>query len=224
MTLTSLARPSYMPKYKPDASCVLYLEGQQDPYSSTIRDLSGKGNHGTITGATWVRLPSGLWVNKFDGTDDEITIPEIQLAGAYTLLLWVNKAPADGVFSPVSGWSGGNCKLGFNNSNTNVFIRAIALTGSSDTTAVWTPGANVWGLLGIIRDASDVVSVIVNNSLTVVFGGAPQSGIMHVDLIGKSEATQFFKGYIVLKRIFNTALSATEIAGIFYNERHLFGV
>ncbi len=54
--------------YPPPANCVLHLTGYP-PGGATITDFSGQGNHGTITGATWVRLPSGLWVLSFDGDD-----------------------------------------------------------------------------------------------------------------------------------------------------------
>ena len=37
---------------------------------TTLWDYSNNGNHGTITGATWVRLPSGLWSLGFV-TDDK---------------------------------------------------------------------------------------------------------------------------------------------------------
>lgn len=71
------ARTSYMPKWTPKSGdgCVLYLNGQQDPQSGVIKDLSGYGNHGTITGATWVRDKYGMWVNYLDGTTNIITTP-----------------------------------------------------------------------------------------------------------------------------------------------------
>ncbi len=69
--IRTLSRPSYKPKYWPvEPGCALYLEGQQDPQSSTIRDLSGYGNHGTIYGATWVRESKGFWILSYDGADD----------------------------------------------------------------------------------------------------------------------------------------------------------
>src|SRR3990167_10553439 len=40
-------------------------------------DRSRYQNHGTITGATWKRLPSGVWVMSFDGTDDNILLPTV---------------------------------------------------------------------------------------------------------------------------------------------------
>ena len=58
--------------FRPDSTCVLWLPGQDDAYSSTIRDRSGKGNNGTIYGVTWTRLPRGLWVLPLDGGDDYV--------------------------------------------------------------------------------------------------------------------------------------------------------
>lgn len=53
----------------PPADSVLYFPGY--PYAgSVIKDFSGQGNDGTIYGATWKRLPSGLLVLSYDGSDD----------------------------------------------------------------------------------------------------------------------------------------------------------
>ena len=40
---------------------------------ATIRDFSGQGNDATRTGATWTRLPSGLWYLDFDGAGNTST-------------------------------------------------------------------------------------------------------------------------------------------------------
>ena len=47
---------------------VLYMPGLEGG-GTTVWDYSGNGNHGTITGATWVRLSSGVWAKNFDGND-----------------------------------------------------------------------------------------------------------------------------------------------------------
>uniref|UniRef100_A0A6M3KMJ4 Uncharacterized protein n=1 Tax=viral metagenome TaxID=1070528 RepID=A0A6M3KMJ4_9ZZZZ len=66
--LTVLEKPKlYIPPAP--ANSVLYLTGYP-PLGSTIYDRSGQDNDGTITGATWVRLPSGLYGISYDGTDD----------------------------------------------------------------------------------------------------------------------------------------------------------
>jgi len=50
------------------------LPGQDDAYSAIIRDRSGNGNDGTITGATWARTGKGHWYLSYDGVDDYIQI------------------------------------------------------------------------------------------------------------------------------------------------------
>lgn len=47
---------------------VLYMPGLPG-YGSKIWDRSQGGNHGTIVGATWERLPSGLWTLRYWGDD-----------------------------------------------------------------------------------------------------------------------------------------------------------
>ena len=50
----------------PESGNVLYLPGYP-AQGSTIQDFSGNGNNGAITGATWTRLSSGLWVLSICG-------------------------------------------------------------------------------------------------------------------------------------------------------------
>ena len=55
----------------PELGSVLYLTGLPCG-GSKIYDRSPYGNHGTITGATWKRLPSGLWYLDLDALDDYV--------------------------------------------------------------------------------------------------------------------------------------------------------
>jgi len=64
-----------------DKSCVLDLASPlyYPSSKSKIYDRSGYGSHGTITGATWTRLPSGLWALDFNSaTPDYVEIPADQ--------------------------------------------------------------------------------------------------------------------------------------------------
>ena len=74
-----------------ELGCVLHLPGLPGG-DSTIHDRSPYGNHGTITGATWKRLPSGLWCLSFDGSDDYVTVglgASINITGPFTTKAWV---------------------------------------------------------------------------------------------------------------------------------------
>ena len=88
---TKYTRPNSGLAFRPDTSCVLWLPGQDDAYSVTIRDRLGKGNHGTIYGALWKRNSQGLWYLDLDG-DDYVTItdaPSFNITTALTVITWV---------------------------------------------------------------------------------------------------------------------------------------
>jgi len=80
----------------PQLGCVLYLAGLPGG-GGRIYDRSPYGNHGTITGATWERLPSGLWYQAMDG-DDRVTITDhASLAvgtGDFTAKVWMRTTDA----------------------------------------------------------------------------------------------------------------------------------
>jgi len=73
-----------------DLASPLYSPGSK----SKIYDRSGKGNNGTITGATWTRLSSGLWVLSYDGIDNVTTITNaanlVFGTGEFTIEAWVS--------------------------------------------------------------------------------------------------------------------------------------
>jgi len=77
-----------------DKSCVLDLAPPlYTPSSRTIiYDRSLYGNHGTIVGATWKRLPSGLPYLDFNGINDYVSCPTTTDASgnAFTIKTWIN--------------------------------------------------------------------------------------------------------------------------------------
>ena len=208
--------------------CVLYLEGQQDPQSSTIRDLSGYNNHGTITGATRVRLPSGVWVNSFDGTDDKISMgapASLEITTAITLMIWVNPTNVtENIWLMGKGDSDVSYSIRY---NWNKFQLTIASMADADNyLQVATATINTWYLytgtfngtnLSIYKNGGIVGTKDVTLRTIGVIAQTVNIGTTH-------SASWDFTGKAGLARIFNTALSATQIAGIFNQERTLFGI
>lgn len=102
-------------------SCVLAYPGLDygNWYTNTIKDYSGQNNHGTITGASWTRLSSGLWGLKYNGASlvNVGTDPLYENSGTeMTFSVWIYVDPADfngtfvvladaGNLSVGSGWS-----------------------------------------------------------------------------------------------------------------------
>lgn len=215
----------------PPAGCVLWLPGQDDAYSATIRDRSGSGNHGAITGATWVRHARGLWVQSFDGDDDincgtGSSLDIFSNTKLATFLLWfkrTNVNQAGYLFSKSAGTGseGFHCKV--NADNTVTFTTG----GVKDYTSTFTIANTNWNHLGMVYDSGFDVSFYLN--------GAFQETVLHT-VVGKASSTSSFRwgvlfdlsagfrGHIGLPCVCNVVLSATVIANSFNQTRHLFKV
>jgi hypothetical protein len=216
-----------------DPNCVLYFPGLPG-YGSKIWDRSPYGNHGTITGATWERLPSGLWVNSFDGTDDDINCghnSSLIISGTKTIDLWAKLFADSGSYAEL--W-------GKNLDSTNV----VSLVTWDVTTSVH------FYIQATTEQASiENISSVANNVFhyfTVTIDESAQQSKLYIDSVLQGTDTSFtlpscdnadllfgYRGLIIggrtkyvkgLSRVWNRALSATEIAGIYQSERHLFGV
>lgn len=213
-----------------EPGCVLYLPGLPG-YGSTIWDRSNQGNHGTITGATWVRLPSGLWVLSFDGSDDVVNCGSgasiDALLGNMTFIMWVN---------PVNAGEGGYGRI-FELGSSNIWAsmwngekaRFYIYVGAAAKYAATANGAVPYGSWTFLACQFNSTNVRICTNSTWVNGNATAGPIdAHAAdrlLIGdRTTSANCFNGKMALFRAFNTALSDTTIAGIFGNERHLFGV
>jgi hypothetical protein len=221
-------------KWGSGSGCVLYLNGQQDPQSGVIKDLSGYSNHGTITGATWVRLPSGLMVNSFDGTDDIINCGSgaslDAITGNVTSLAWINAT------SLGEGNVGVVLRKGDFGSGSGFFlscvgaqtIRAVVYVGGVAKVCPMADNSitfGKWALAAMTNDGSNVTAYVNQASGVPTASGAITDHSVSDLCMGNDKGTAYtFLGYIALPRIFNTALSATQINGIFQSERGLFGV
>jgi len=231
-------RPSYMPKYWPVSSdCVLYLEGQQDPQSSTIRDLSGNNNHGTITGATWTRLSSGLGGLSFNGANNRIDCGDdssLHPITDLTVMIWLKAAALDAASYPrlidCLANDGGTYKgYGIYQSINSYDIRCeIGGNGGLKQIAIATATQNVWGHAAFTYVSGTGFIRYWNGSSI----GGPSDDIGNILykaaednlLIGKSYLGSGFEGYLALGKVFDVALSGAQIDGIYQQERHLFGV
>jgi hypothetical protein len=230
-------------KWGSGSGCVLYLNGQQDANSSTIKDLSGYGNHGTITGATWVRLPSGLMVNSFDGV--ELNVNEIDCGHnilisnnqSFSVLSWVYRT-ADN-YKGIVGKDDGVVREWFMSDQTTGRLRvriyqtnATAVTSDSDNNVI---PINTWTMVAFTVNVSAVKiyyyafsnggQKIVTPDMTQAWDGTIKNSNVPAIRIGMFFTGDYrWAGYIGLSHIFNTALSPTQINGIFQSERSLFGV
>ncbi len=171
-------------------------------------------NNGTITGAAWGQLPSGLPYLSFDGSDDQIAIPAQSMTDI-TALVWLNPTIEATVrtFFDI-----GNLLISIENITQKISVnREGAGSVVSDTALDGT-----WQLVGVVINGA--------NTLFYLNGEADGSQANTTFTAGSSfigryhGAGQFYDGGLAIPRLSDAAFSATLMAEIYQQERHLFGV
>lgn len=212
----------------PEIGCVLSLTGLPGG-GSKIYDRSPYGNIGTIIGATWKRLPSGLWCLSFDGTDDYVDCGTgaslILGTGDFAVEAWVNS-----VDSPKDDWP---VVMARGSTGAGEWMLRLADFGLLN---FYGRGANI-NITGTtdLKDAAWHHCAFVrpgDNGFIYVDGSEEKSGagIDSVNLdtaislkVSSNLAKRHWEGYIALPRVYNRALTALEIQNHFQREKHLFG-
>ena len=233
----------------PQLGCVLYLSGLPGG-GNKIHDRSPYGNQGSITGATWKRLPSGLWCLSFDGNDGFVNFGDLDIfsftdgAGAdlaFSLEVWVNLTDATA-----------NVLLAKYDSSVNKREWYLT-TGGDDSLSVWcghldenvyitryTAGGYMTTYEGEwIKVVATYDGLEVNTGLLLYINGAvitanaggagSYTGMSNTNIpmyigVSQHETYGFLDGDIALPRIHRRVLSALEIQNSFNQEKHLFGV
>ena len=223
--------------HPPMLGCVLFLSGLPGS-GNKIYDRGPYGIHGTITGATWKRLPSGLWCLDFDGIDDYVILGTgaNPTTNDFTILAWINANLSHGAnfiasnretSSPYSGFlyytlaTTGVLNLQLNDQS-NYHIINIGKTKVADDT---------WHYVALVVDRG-------NNKAHSYIDGALDKGNVDISAVSGSigsinelqlatdEAGGGSDGdiLITLFQLCNRTLSALEIQNYFNREKNLFGV
>jgi hypothetical protein len=185
--------------------------------STTVVDVSGTGNTGMVSGATWTTLGRNAGAFSFDGVNDLITVPDagsLDLTSAFTLEAWVYP-------TATGGWRTVILKEQTNGLTYALYAREDVARpsgwvsiGNNDRSVVG-PSAlalNAWSHLVTTFDGS-TLHLYVNGVLvqsTAANGAAPiSSGALRIG--GNAIWGEYFKGRIDDVRIYNRALSPAEI-------------
>jgi Concanavalin A-like lectin/glucanases superfamily len=180
---------------------------------TTVHDATGNGNNGTLQGGTsWTT--SGRYGNaiSFNGTNAYVNVPNsssVQLTTAMTLEAWVNPSERKGVWRDV-----------IYKGNDNYYLEADSTNGKPATGGTFGPplfgtGAlttNAWTHLAGTYDGT-TLRLYVNGTQV---SNRAQTGPIAIStnalqIGGDSIYGQYFPGKIDEIRIYNRALSATEI-------------
>jgi hypothetical protein len=227
----------YGPKIVTDGLvlCLDAADRNSYPGSGTIwRDLSGNGNHGTLTNGPAFSAANGGSI-VFDGVNDYINSIQsysMQLTGNMSILCW---------FKPYDYSSSRQGLIGRNGLNEYTITLETAGTisfyfQSSNQPSNYYNGAsfrlfgqenNVWQHLTVTRDFSTNINFYKNSlfasqntsDLTVVDHPASTSGPM---TIGYGNGG-YYKGEVGAVSIYNRALSAAEIKQNYNTTKTRFG-
>ena len=226
-------RSNYGLTFRPDASTVLWLPGQDDAYSSTIRDRSGNGNDGTITGATWKNdTPGGIWYLDFDGADDYVTIANhasLDMTDAITMGCWLYPIGGPATFAHMFA-RGNPAEPTFRYVVSNQTLQVLLANAGGQVAISSASGVftmNIWQYFAFTwADSDDTVRIYVNGNEvkngTVTGPLVPVASDMLIGIT--SDLGNELEGGLALPRLNSTALSVPVLQAHYNQERHLFGV
>ncbi len=212
----------------PELGCVLSLS-ELPGGSGKVYDRSPYGNIGSIIGATWVRLPSGLWCLDFDGTDDYVdlgssaSLYHSELSAG--IWIYTEGVQPNGSASPFFATAQAWMFLGDGTGNNMTARLSTTPSGALYPTPTWpTLPFNQWNHI-LFTWKRPTLNYYLNAVLTATgtrdepIGTTPAT----VKLGQQVNNATCFKGKEALPKIYNRALSALEIQNHFDREKHLFG-
>jgi len=203
------------------------------PGSSTVQDLSGQGNLGVLTGSySWVAGHSASAL-QFDGSTGYVSagttnIPAIN--GAQTISWWMNFAAPPPDFETVIGLANSSgtsaVQVGFRSG-----MMDVRQSGGHVLVAAPIPSANAWHHYVYTYDAIPTGVTGVQGTHRLYIDGAPASGAGAIPTSTDAAQTgavaslqfgrwvggfEYYKGALDEVRIYNRALSLTEVQGLYH--------
>jgi hypothetical protein len=218
---TPTPTPAPAPGDGTDRSAALVGAWAFDEASGTAaKDLSGRGNGGTVSGAKRVAGRYGKALS-FDGVNDLVTVADsasLDLTTAMTIEAWVQPSKLTGSWRTVAvkeqpsqlsyalyagnGNNNGNRPSGHVNTGGDVALPGTASLG----TGRWTHLASTWDgtTIRLYVDGKEVSSARVTGTATT--SGKP------LRIGGNQVWSEWFSGLIDEVRVYNRALTAAEVA------------
>jgi fibronectin type 3 domain-containing protein len=183
---------------------------------TTVTDLSGTHNSGTLQGgAVWTAAGKFGKALQFNGTNAVVTIPDsasLHLTTAMTLEAWVNPSSVVGAWKDVV--YKGNDNYFLESSTSSTLPAAGATIGGNNLNAFASTSlpTNMWTHLAETYDGA-TLRLYINGSQasSVTASGAIATSTNPLQIGGDSIFGQFFAGLIDEVRIYNVALTPTQI-------------
>jgi len=184
-------------------------------------DSSGRGNNGTIHGASWTSGRSGAALS-FDGVNDYVEVsdsPSLNPSGDFSAEVWFNANTItswQGVISKLTnvnygGGKGWNIQIG-----TAQNIASLMADSSGHWVYLktdWTPSTHTWYHVVLVHHSNNTNELYVNGNLeaTNTHEIAFTSNPFQIGKFYTNKNDFYFNGIIDEVRIYNRALTPDEI-------------
>ena len=183
---------------------------------TTVADASGNGNTGTVSNTSWTASGKYGSALVFNGTSALVTIPDaasLRLTSGMTLELWVNPSTVTSAWRDLIYKGNDNYYLEATSDNSS--RPAIGGTFSGANANLYGTAAlavNTWTHLAATYDGA-TLRLYVNGVQvsSVAQTGSLATSTNPLQIGGDSFFTQFFAGSLDEIRIYNVALTATQI-------------
>jgi chitodextrinase len=184
---------------------------------TTLADASGTGNTGTIAGATWSSAGKNGGALSFDGSGDMVTVagsPSLDVNAAVTLEAWVRPTTLGGDWRTVLVKERpGHLNYALYAHDGGPGPSGHVNVGGSDRFSAAPPvPANAWTHLATTYDGTSL-KLYVNGvvATTLAVGGPIATATNPLRIGGNSVWGEWFSGLIDDVRVYNRALSPSEI-------------
>ncbi|MEN3356580.1 MAG: hypothetical protein V7637_562 [Mycobacteriales bacterium] len=192
--------------------------GFNEGTGSTVGDASGGGNNGTLTGASWSTAGRSGGALSFNGTAGWVTVADataLHLTTGMTVEAWVRPASTSGWRSVLTKERAGGLSYAlYGYANSGKPPAVYGNTGGSDVGA--SAGSalplNAWSHLAGSYDGS-TLRLYVNGAqvATQSLSGPLLTSTAPLRIGGNSVWGEYFSGLIDEVRVYNRALTPTEI-------------
>jgi hypothetical protein len=244
MAIRDADNPSNVIAKSATLSCIVTsnLVLHYDPSSSTsypgtgttINDLSGGGRHGTMSNVTFTSP-----YLTFNGTSSQISVPDslvLEPQGVdYTIEMWVNQTAFSGssrvLIGKTDGLLAADWGYGLRTSNLGVTSFEFGNGTTSVQSPLFTVSTNTWyQIVGVWTNlAANTLELYING---VSQGTRPHSfndvknttNPLYIGSFNGGQASQWLNGNVGIVRMYNRALSASNVLNNYNVDKSKYGL